>query len=330
MPGHCWLARVAAALFAIHAMSGAGAATVSAETMARPEGTRHYLLVQPAQAGTDKLPLVIVLHGHSGSAAQALGQGRIDDPGVAWLAIADREHLLVLAPDGLKGSDGKQGWNDCRADATTNPAADDVGYIGALIDRAIAEYHADPERVFVTGISNGGSMTYRAAIELGPRLAAVAVMSASMPAHSLCAAPSHALPLLLTHGTADKLAPYAGGEVGSWLLKGRGSDIGVEASVKLWRELDRLQDTPAVSVVPHRDPGDATRATRYLWGADPRQLQVELLKIDGGGHMPPSVAHRLPWLLASLLGAQNGDVEFTEEAWTFFKDKRAGLAPAAQ
>jgi hypothetical protein len=31
-----------------------------------------------------------------------------------------------------------------------------------------------------------------------------------------------------------------------------------------------------------------------------------------------------------LLGKQNGDVEFAEEAWAFFKDKRVGMPPAGE
>ena len=58
---------------------------------------------------------------------------------------------LVIAPDGWKGSDDKRGWNDCRADAATNPPTDDVGLIGALIDKAIADYDADPARVYIFG-----------------------------------------------------------------------------------------------------------------------------------------------------------------------------------
>ncbi|MES2162071.1 MAG: PHB depolymerase family esterase [Pseudomonadota bacterium] len=237
--------------------------------------------------------------------------------------MADREGLLVIAPDGSKGSDDKQGWNDCRADAPTNPRTDDVGFIAALIDQAVAQHNADPSRVYLSGASNGGGMVYRAAIELGPRLAAVAVSSMLMPARSLCPVPKRAVPILVAHGTEDKIAPYAGGEVGHFLLTGRGSGLSAEESVKYWRELAQLPPTPAVTQVPHRDATDKTSLVRYVWGSDPKGAQVEFLKMENAGHVQPSIAHRMSWLMSSILGKQNGDIEYADETWAFFKDKRA-------
>ena len=310
-------------LIAAFTVSQAGAATIVAETMQRPEGPRQYLLAQPAAPVAGKLPLVILLHGHAGSANLTLGKGRIDDPAAAWLDVADREGLLVIAPDGANGGDDKRGWNDCRADAPTNPKTDDVGFIAALIDQAVARHNADPSRVYLSGMSNGGGMVYRAAIEIGPRLAAVAVSNMLMPVKNLCPAPKRALPVLVAHGPDDQIVPYAGGEVGHFLLTGRGTSMSAEESVKYWRELARLPPAPAVTQVPHRDLADKTSLVRYVWGGDPRGVQVEFLKMENAGHVQPSVAHHLPSLMLSILGKQNGDIEYADETWAFFKDKRA-------
>lgn len=332
MPTPRFLTRFAsvAAIFLLPALAPAYSATVSSGEVSRPEGQRHFLLAQPAQPGSDKLPLVIVLHGHSGSASMTFGRERLTDPASAWLSIADREKVLVIAPDGWKGSDNKQGWNDCRSDAPSNPRTDDVGFINELIDEAIAKNNADPSRVYISGISNGGGMTYRLATEIGPRLAAVAVLSALMPTNSLCKLPEHPLSVLATHGTNDKIMPYEGGEVGHFFLRGRGYGMSVEDSVKIWRDLASLTSPAAVTEIPHRDTADHTSATRYVWGEDSKQLQVEFLKIQNGGHLPPSISRRLPWIVTALLGKQNADLEFADEAWAFFKDKRAGLKPAVK
>lgn len=101
---------------------------------------------------------MIVLHGHGLSSQVVFGRGHVNAPMQVWLEIADREQLLVIAPDGVKASDNRSGWNDCRADASTNPTMDDVGFIGALIDKAIDEQGADPARVYVIGASNGGAI----------------------------------------------------------------------------------------------------------------------------------------------------------------------------
>jgi polyhydroxybutyrate depolymerase len=307
-------------------VSSATAANIVDRTMARPEGQRHYIVVEPAGLAPEKRPVVILLHGHGTSAAIMLGLkgfGSYKNP--QWMVMAEREKVLLIAPDGTKGSDGKAAWNDCRLDAPTNATSDDVGFISALIDTAIADLHADPERIYVFGGSHGGFMAYRVAGELGPRLAAIGVESAAMPVQSRCKAPAHPLSLFAAHGTRDEIVPYGGGKLGSWILHGRGTGSGVEASVDQWRKLDGLPETPVVYKFPHLNASDPTSATRFVWGADPHGLQVEFVRIEGGGHTPSTRSGELPWLLRKLVGEMNHDVDTADEAWRFFKDKRASV-----
>lgn len=299
------------------------AATVTEARIVRPDGARHYLLATPDAPASGKRGLVILLHGHMGSAAQVLGQRGVASPLAQWLAIAEREQLLLIAPDGNLGGDRKSGWNDCRADAPTNPRSDDSGLVAALIALAVAEHDVDPARVYVMGMSNGGMMTLRLAGELGRKLAAVATVGAGVAAHSQCAPPGAPVSVLLIAGTGDPVVPYLGGAVGYTGLKGRGTVLGAVESAAVWRALDQLPSSADVTAVPHRAASDPTRATRMLWGADPGRPQVELLTISQGGHVEPSIARRLGWMLTKLLGPQNGDVEAAEEAWNFFRDKRA-------
>ncbi|HEV8690819.1 MAG TPA: PHB depolymerase family esterase [Ideonella sp.] len=304
--------------------SGAEAATIQTLALSRPEGPRRVLLAAPAKAAPGLRPLVILLHGHGGTAAQLFGRERSAAPLSLWLRVADREGWLVAAPDGVKGSDGHPGWNDCRADAANNPHTDDVALVAALIDQLVAQRHADPTRVYVMGMSNGGMMAFRLATELAPRLAGFATIGASMAADSTCAAPTHALPALLVSGTADPLVPYGGGPVRFLSRPSRGEVLGIEQVAARWRMLADLPDEPARrDTLPHRDPKDSTRATRTLWGADPAKPQVELLRIEGGGHVEPSIEQRFQRLYTAVVGAQNGDVEIAEEAFAFFKDKRS-------
>jgi polyhydroxybutyrate depolymerase len=299
------------------------AVTIMDHTLARPEGPRHYIVAEAEGKQKAKRPVLILLHGHGASAAIMVGLASMGGYKTqAWSRLAVRENILLLAPDGVKGSDDKRGWNDCRADAPTNTKTDDVGFIGALIDTAIAQFGADPERVYVFGVSHGGAMAYRAAIELAPLIAAMGAQSAPMAAQNACPAPSRPLSVFIEHGTADEIVPYAGGKAGSWFLRGRGTTLGAEQSVAIWRKVAKLPDLPATYRFPHLRPDDRTSATRYVWGADPAGIQVEFLRVDGGGHVEAAKDGELPWLLRKLVGEMNHDVDTAEEAWAFFKTKR--------
>jgi polyhydroxybutyrate depolymerase len=303
------------------------AVTITDHTLARPDGPRHYIVLEPDGQPNAKRPVVILLHGHGATAAAMVGLKSVlgfKSPG--WAKAAARENVLLVAPDGALGSDGKPAWNDCRRDAPTNSSADDVGLIAALIDTAVKQFDADPERVYVFGVSHGGAMAYRAGIELARSLAAIGVQSGLMAAQSACPAPSVPMSVFIEHGTADEIVPYAGGKVGSWMLRGRGTSVGTEQSVAVWRELARLPATAVAYRFPHLHPDDPTSATRYVWGTDPAGIQVEFLRIDGGGHVEAAKDGELSWPLRKLVGEMNHDVDTADEAWAFFKTKRRAAA----
>src|SRR5689334_289630 len=111
--------RAAGLLLALCAALGAAqASTIVDYTLLRPEGRRHYLVVEPDRLARSNRPTVILLHGHGASAAfmvglESFGLYKAQD----WIRLAERERVMLIAPDGIKGADGKQAWNDCRADA---------------------------------------------------------------------------------------------------------------------------------------------------------------------------------------------------------------------
>jgi len=287
--------------------------------MMRPEGPRHYLKAVPSCPTAEKRPLVVVLHGSGASAEQVMGLAFPFSPLSVWLEIAEREQVVVVAPDGVKRR-GQRAWNDGFADVASNPQCDDVGFIGAVIDRAIAEDDVDPERIYVIGVSKGGMMAYRVAAELAPQLAAFATVLAAMPQRASYAMPQTALSALIAASEKDPFIPYSGGKsfVTLWFTA---PSMSVEATAAVWRKLAHLPSEPAIEQLA-ATKGDSTRASRYTWGARPNALQVVLLKISGGGHAEPSRKKRYPGLFSRFPGRQNASIEIAEEAWTFFKDKR--------
>ena len=286
-------------------------------TLDRPEGARRFLVATPRRQATDKRPLVVILHGAGASAEQVLGMAFPPSPLSLWLEIAEREGVVVAAPDA-----GKGGWNDCFASDARVARKDDVAFIDALIGRAIADHDVDPERVYLIGVSRGGHMAYRVAAEIPHRLAAFSTVLANMPPPGRARMPAVPLPALVFGATADPLIPYHGGKF-FYTLGFADPVSSIEDSVKVWRELAGLPDVPVVSPVPKRDARDKTVATCYMWGQAPDRLQVGLYTIEHGGHVEPSRLKRYPWFVRKLVGPQNADVEVAEAAWEFFRDKRA-------
>jgi len=101
---------------------------------------RTYDLYIPMSLGTTAHPLIFLLHGHGGSVSQLTGQNGNAAPHKVWFEIAEREKLILVIPGGSLCPDGNPGWNDCRADAESNPKADDVKFISELIKTVATSY----------------------------------------------------------------------------------------------------------------------------------------------------------------------------------------------
>src|SRR5690606_2569751 len=91
----------------------------------------------------------------------------------------------------------------CRVDA------DDIAYLGAVLDEVEAQFHVDPSRIYVMGFSNGGAMSNRVACEMADRVAAVASLSGTNEfATAAPCEPARPIPVLHAHGTDDPCWTY--------------------------------------------------------------------------------------------------------------------------
>jgi polyhydroxybutyrate depolymerase len=255
------------------------------------------------------LPAVFVLHGGLGSGANVRRQMRMD-------AVAEREGFIVVYPDGLE-----RGWNDGRNDRARQRgragAADDVAFLTLAAQRLIRQGLADPARIYLTGVSNGGMMSLRMACDAPPLFAGIAPIIASLPADiaGRCR-PRRATPLLIINGTADPLVPYNGGEVG---FRGeRGAVLPTEETIAFWRRVNGCSSRAMRSQSPGRSAGSRTRAEVSLYRECSSGAPVALVRIEGGGHRIPGREERpQPWA-DRLLGPQNTDFETAEVVWQFF------------
>lgn len=263
--------------------------------------------------------VVLVLHGSRGEGARARAAF-----GYAFDALAERERFLAVYPDGYA-----RHWNGCRRAgpyAANLEDVDDVGFLLALAEHLGDRFGADPGRLFATGISNGGHMALRLALEVPRRMRAVAPVIASLPtdANLDCTRSGEAVPLLLMNGTEDPMNPWEGGRVALYgVLGDRGPVRSASETVDYFRGLAGLDGEARVEPLPDADPTDGTRVVRHGWGGAGGP-EVVLLAVEGGGHTVPHPAMRMP----RLLGRTSRDLVAAEEIVDFFG--RHGLARGGQ
>ena len=154
--------------------TAANPAAEGAETVALSvHGQDRRAIIVNAPAAGSKRPAVIVLHGGMGSAEQMRLTSGFD-------AVAKTNGFMAVYAEGTDFGGGRHAWNTGYLLRRQVRDADDIAYFDALIDRLITQHGADPSRIFMTGGSNGGMMTFVYAVARPQRLAAVASVVASM------------------------------------------------------------------------------------------------------------------------------------------------------
>ena len=252
--------------------------------------------------------LVIALHGSMGTAEQARRVFGYD-----FDLFSDQHGFIVVYPQGYE-----RHWNDCKKKGPFAAKAeniDDVGFLHALVDRLVETHNVDRSRVYVTGMSNGGAMTIRLALQTPDFARAYAAIIASVPTPENMAMTPRREPvsILLMNGTADPFNPWNGGNVELYGVWGnRGPVLSAQASIDYFRALDGLGGSPAVTQIPDTNQDDGSTAERQRWIG---RRNVTLIKMQDGGHAiphPDTSGRR-------LLGHSNRDFHAAREIWDFFQ-----------
>jgi polyhydroxybutyrate depolymerase len=253
---------------------------------------RSFVTYIPSVTDKDyKMPLVISLHG---GFASPKGQFHLAD----FRPLADKDKFIVVCPA------SKYIWHDGK----DNKGIDDVKFIDQLITYIINTYHADPERVYVTGISNGGFMTTRLACQLHKRIAGIAVVAASLNIGEGYE-PEHTMPVIYMHGTKDPVVKIAGGKMFGRRIYSQ------QEILKKWAALDHCDPNPVITNIPDK-ANDGTSVIKEEYNNRENGLKVVGYTIVNGGHTWPGGWQYMPKF---IVGKTTRNLNACEVIWEFFK-----------
>jgi polyhydroxybutyrate depolymerase len=235
--------------------------------------------------GGRHVPLVLALHGAGGSGTKMEHYS-------GFSHAADLHHFIAAYPNAAGAL-----WNS----TDSQRGADDIAYIGAVITDLQRTQCVDPQRIFASGVSNGGGMVALLACALSSRLAAIAPVAGDYTGQPQCQ-PAGPVSVLEIHGTADQIAPYFGRGASA-------SSGGPPPFVRGWIHRDRCSRSASTNQL-------GARTVAYRWGGCASGASVEHVKILDGTHQWPGALPPDPGPPNTICGAC--------EIWSFFSQRSLG------
>ncbi len=243
---------------------------------------REYLLHIPRgwkKSDKTPAPLVVMLHGRTsdGKAAASSYYG--------WTALADKEGFVAVFPTAL----GKPtSWQPAVGGAATV----DTRFLSELIDAVVKELALNKDRVFMTGHSSGGFMSYSFAVMHPDKVAAIAPVAGLLLGDGK---PELPVSVLSFHGMADDVVAYDAehGKAATY----RGMPSAMESAAAFAKH-------NACADKPKRTDLHAGKVHVDTWADGKSGTRVELYSLEGWGHGWP---------------AGNCKVAATDLIWKFFQ-----------
>ena len=267
------------------------------ETVLTAGGGDHPVRIfVPSSFAGAPLPVVLDWHGlGSDGIQQAVYSG--------YETLAEAEGFIAVHPTGLGNS-----WE---LGDDQDPARDDLAFVDTLLDLLIDDWCADPQRIYSTGMSNGGFFTARLLCERADRIAAAASIAGTY--HPDGCRPSRSVPFHAYHGTADTVVPFDGS--GESVLAG--DDPGLRTFFEQVMPAEFAEFAADAGCTP--EPASTTVGAdviRYDYADCAGGTPMAFFEITGGGHTWPNspIAGAV-----SQLGATTVDVDATRDSWAFFE-----------
>ena len=204
---------------------------------------REYLQYAPSDLGS-KRPLIISCHGMNQSAQyqwNALKDAK---------TLADKEKFVIVLPEGIKN-----GW-DISGDR-------DINLIKDLIAQMKKDFDIDEKRVYLSGFSMGGMLTYHAMNKIPNVIAAFAPIS-GYPMWGFTYTGKRAIPVIHHHGTGDDVCVYSN----------------VQRNIDELVKKNKCSSTPTIT----QNYGGYSHITRKEWGGGTDGVKVVLMELANKGH----------------------------------------------
>ena len=163
---------------------------------------RTFILYVPSSYDrSSKQPLVFNFHGYGSNASEQMAYGDMRSQ-------ADANGFILVHPEALDDIYGRSRWN---IGGWSQSVHDDVKFTENLINLLMDKYSINAERIYSTGMSNGGFFSFHLACNLSASFAAVASVTGSMTYSTFdnCN-PRKPTPVMQIHGSLDTIVPYKG------------------------------------------------------------------------------------------------------------------------
>lgn len=231
-------------------------------------------------------PIVFAFHGFGGQNVLTMNNTNFNQ-------LADTNNFIVVYPQGTLYGIAPH-WNV--GGWTSGSTVDDVAFTDYLLSSLSITYNINSDRVYATGMSNGGFFSFLLACQLSDKFAAIASVTGSMTTETLqnCN-PLREVPILQIHGTNDPIVPY-GGEL-AW-------NTPIDDVLSYWRLNNQCFTSPNITTLEDVDQNNGITVEEHIYENGTNGAIVKHLKVIGGGHN---------WF-------KNDDLDASEAVWAFFSN----------
>ena len=188
-------------------------------------------------------------------------------------------------------------------DFTLNGTVDDSGFLNALIDEMENNYNIEADSVFFAGISLGGFMCHRMAIEHGERINGIASVSGLVGTDMKDLTPAANVNVLEVFGTADENIDYENATVERMGMGPFVVGLPAEQTTEYWRSFNNCDEMPVFEQYPDTQ-NDSLTFEMYSYQNGDNDSRVSFLKVINGEH--------------AWYSGGNYDVDYETEIYRFF------------